>query len=401
MSVEPVRKVLLVDDEAALLNGLKKALRPYRDRWQVDTALGGAEAIAAIDRGGFDVIVSDARMPQIDGEQVLRHAQKTRPAMVRVVLSGQVDAKTGHRLASLAHQFLAKPSPGAAIIAAIEECCRVSSALGDPRLIELVGTMGALPVAPETYHHISGLIDSPSAAMEEVSQIVGENVAVATMLLKLVGSAYFGLQRGVTSVREAVVMLGLEAVREIVLLTEVLREPDGLGLLEELQRRAIFRSRLTRQIAGKSPTVTLASEAALLADVGVYSLALQLPARYRQVWERHLADRRALREIEEEVFGFDSDRVCAALLRVWRLPETVVTAVATGHRQPPADAVADAASVLALTTQLEDEVLGLRRTRDPGGLERLATQLGIAARLPQLREEAARAWSNIGSEEKR
>jgi HD-like signal output (HDOD) protein len=385
------RRILFVDDEQQLLDGLKKALRPWRAAWQVDLALGGKAACEAIDRTPYEAIVSDARMPEVDGEAVLNYALAHQPQAVRLVLSGQVDAKTGHRLASVAHQFLAKPSPAAAIIAAVEDTCRMRDALTDSRLRAVVSAMGALPVSPATYHRITDIVDSPTASLDEVATLLSENVAISATLLRLVSSAYFGLPRKVTSVREAVSFLGLEAVREAVLLVEVFREPDALGLLDEVQRRGLLRSRLARLIAEGSPMTALAAEAALLADLGIYVLALRMPDAYRAVWARHVHERIALSPLEQEAFGTTHERVGASLLGLWNIPGTVVTAVGYSRQMPDPGSVTDTRTVLALARMLEDEALGFPPLA-PGCTEQLAGQLGVQARLPLLREWSRSQW---------
>ncbi len=392
------RRILFVDDEAQLLDGVKKALRPWRQVWQVETALGGRAAWEALEQQPFDAIVSDARMPEVDGEQVLQRARERQPGAVRLVLSGQVDAKTGHRLASVAHQFLAKPSPVGAIIAAVEDCCRVRDALVDPALMKVVAAMGSLPLSPALYHRITSVIDSPTSSLDEVAGLVSDSVSLSAMLLRLVSSAYFGLPRKVSRVQDAVAMLGLEAVREVVLLMEVFNEPDELGVMEELKRRSLFRSRLARRVAEGSPMTALAAEAGLLADLGSYVLALRMPGVYRALWERHLRERLPLRQLEFESLGITHDAVGAALLGLWNLPATVVTAVACGHELPGADAVVDTRTVLALTLRLEEEVLEIRRPGAAEELQRLATQLGLESRLPSLRDGARMSWASLSKD---
>jgi HD-like signal output (HDOD) protein len=205
--------------------------------------------------------------------------------------------------------------------------------------------------------------------------------------------------RKVSSVREAVALLGLQAVREAVLLTEVFAEPDTLGLMNEVQRRALFRARMARLIAEGSPMTALASEAALLADLGVYVLALRLPVTYRGIWERHRSQKVPLREVELEVLGVSHDRLGAALLGMWNLPATVVTAVGCAHELPSGDAIIDTRSVLALSNLMVDEVLGLSVVAEDPAVDRLSAQLGLSARLPMLRDWAAKTWTSLVSKE--
>jgi DNA-binding NtrC family response regulator len=190
-----MRALLLVDDDASVVSALKKALRPFREEWTVETAEGGRAALTLLSSQRFDAVVSDARMPDVDGEAVLEFARVQQPSTVRLVLSGQVDAKTGHRLASVAHQFLTKPSAGATILAAVEECCRLCDTLADPRVRELVTSLGPLPSGPRVYHRITALIDAPASSVEEVSRVIEGDLGLSASLLRFVSSAFFGLTR--------------------------------------------------------------------------------------------------------------------------------------------------------------------------------------------------------------
>jgi YesN/AraC family two-component response regulator len=62
-----VKRVLFVDDEPMVLTGLKRSLHPMRAEWEMVFATGGVEALAAMDRQTFDIIVTDMRMPGMDG----------------------------------------------------------------------------------------------------------------------------------------------------------------------------------------------------------------------------------------------------------------------------------------------------------------------------------------------
>jgi CheY-like chemotaxis protein len=71
-----MRHVLFVDDEARLLDGLKRSLRPIRDAWDMTFVTSGEEALATLAQARFDVLVSDMRMPGMDGAQLMKEAQQ-------------------------------------------------------------------------------------------------------------------------------------------------------------------------------------------------------------------------------------------------------------------------------------------------------------------------------------
>ncbi|HEX6630253.1 MAG TPA: response regulator, partial [Gemmatimonadaceae bacterium] len=61
-----MKRILFVDDEARILGGLQRMLRPLRDRWDMVFAPGGPAALQELAHGPFDVVVSDMRMPEVD-----------------------------------------------------------------------------------------------------------------------------------------------------------------------------------------------------------------------------------------------------------------------------------------------------------------------------------------------
>lgn len=386
-----MRRLLLVDDDAPVLNALKKAMRPWRDTWDVELAEGGRSALAALEAGPFDAVVADARMPDVDGEAVLDFARTRQPTTVRLVLSGQVDARTGHRLAGVAHQFLSKPSSGASVLAAIEECCRLRDTLENPRVREAVASLGTLPVGPRVYHRITALIDSATASIDEIAGLIEHDVGLSTSLLRFVSSAFFGLSRPVSSLKQACSLIGLENVRELVLVAEVFSAPDPLGLTAELQRRGIQRARLARLISEGSPMATLAGEAALLSEVGSWVLSLPQPAVYRPLWSKAQAGEACIEDLERAAFGCDHAQVGAALLGLWALPQTVVNAVAWHHEPPAEVAELDTRTVLALTSGLEREALA-PKLEPSSEIEALTHQLGLSARLTTFRQMARQVF---------
>ena len=86
-----MKELLFVDDEPKLLDGLKRSLRPMREEWNMTFVTSGAEALQTLGQAPFDVIVSDMRMPVMDGAQLLSEVRQRFPQVARIVLSGQSD----------------------------------------------------------------------------------------------------------------------------------------------------------------------------------------------------------------------------------------------------------------------------------------------------------------------
>ena len=104
-------KVLLVDDERNILEAFKRQLRK---QFAVDTALGGNEGLEIIaSQGPYAVIVSDMKMPGMDGIQFLKEVRQRTPNSVRVMLTGHADLQTAMSAVNEGHifRFLTKPCP--------------------------------------------------------------------------------------------------------------------------------------------------------------------------------------------------------------------------------------------------------------------------------------------------
>ena len=116
-------RVLFVDDEAFILSGLQRMLRPLRHEWAMTFALGGLEALNALAQSEVDVIVTDMRMPGMSGAQLLAEVRAQYPHVARIVLSGQSDREHLQHLADIPHEYLSKPCDTEALKEAVRRAC--------------------------------------------------------------------------------------------------------------------------------------------------------------------------------------------------------------------------------------------------------------------------------------
>lgn len=124
---EPKLRVMFVDDEPAVLAGLRASLRKLRHSWDMHFALGGHEAIATLEGGRFDVVVTDMRMPEMTGAALLRLVSERWPQMGRVVLSGHAGGEDAVAGRALAHSFLHKPCDPDLLIDAVWKASMLAS----------------------------------------------------------------------------------------------------------------------------------------------------------------------------------------------------------------------------------------------------------------------------------
>jgi HD-like signal output (HDOD) protein len=387
-----MKRILFVDDEPRILEGLQRMLRPCRKQWDMTFANSGSEALGILAAGAYDVIISDMRMPGMDGAQLLELVRERYPGMIRIVLSGQFETEAAMRAVPVAHQFLTKPCDPAQLQSVIERSCECDSMVMDVATRRLVAAIGELPSLPGTYAALVNALNDPSVSLEQVAATVEQDVAVAAKVLQLVNSAFFGLAREVATVPVAVGYLGFEVLKQLVLTVELFRtfscelHVPGFSV-EEIQRH----SRCVAAIAAVLPVPRQhsagTSVAALLHDVGKLILAVRLPEPFERALQASLQQKRPLHRVEVEMNGATHAEVGAYLLSLWGLPASIVTAVSRHHRpiRPSEDHVIDTSLAVHIADLLVREAEGRPESSTPGA------DNGIEAGV----DEELRQWSEL------
>ncbi|HMG57896.1 MAG TPA: response regulator [Kofleriaceae bacterium] len=113
-------RILFVDDEQPVLTAIERQLRKDRARWEMVFVVGGPRALEEVRKGCFTVVVSDFRMPVIDGVKLLNAIGHACPATVQIMLSGDAEARiVAHEVPAL-RELIAKPCDAATLRGAIE-----------------------------------------------------------------------------------------------------------------------------------------------------------------------------------------------------------------------------------------------------------------------------------------
>jgi len=397
------RRILFVDDEPNVLSGLRNLLRKQRHQWDMLFATSGPEALAELAKSPVDVIVSDMRMPGMDGAALLTRVRDLYPQTARIVLSGHAERDAIARVVSVAHQFLSKPADAGAVQAVIERTCQFQSLMHDEGIRRVVGTLDRLPSLPEVYWELVRATENPDTGLSDIARIVERDPAMSVKVLQLVNSAYFGLAQKTDSISRAVTYLGIENLKGLLVAVHVFGADDaphvdGLSPTA-LRDESLMTATLARQIV-KDPTLADAAfTAGVVHDVGQLVLGRDPEKKYGEVL-RHAAERgQPLASVEREEMGVTHGIVGAYLLGVWGLPYLLAETVAF-HDTP--GAVTEGNLDLLGAVHLADGLItaGLAG-RDPGkdGLLDLAflERAGLLADLPRWQAKAMTLVTAEGS----
>jgi putative nucleotidyltransferase with HDIG domain len=328
-------RVLFVDDEQSILDGLQDLLRRQRKVWDMHFACGADKALGELEKTPFDVVVTDMRMPGMDGAALLEQVKTRYSGASRIVLSGHAEKEAVLRALSVAHQYLSKPCALDSLRNVVERTHRLNELLHDDSVRRIVVKLDRLPSVPSTYTNLVSAADRPETAISDLVGIVEADPAICAKLLQLVNSAYFAPSHPIVSVSQAVSHLGVEALRALTLTAGVFATMEGTGAdrseLEKIQRHSFMTARLAGSLAEDGPERDEAFTAGLVHDVGMLVVSMAHPGALVEMEREAHASGRPFHEVENDRLGVTHAEVGAYLLGVWGLPWSMVETVAYHH----------------------------------------------------------------------
>ena len=310
--------VLIVGNNPDARTELETAIADFGLDWQIALANNDTEAMELAAQRTIDVAVVDLLAPGVDGPTLLAAIRQRYPEVVRLLVIEDSQQDAALRVLESAHRFLNKPLRADELIEAVESVGELREILDSPQLKALIGAIGELPPAPSLYLKLTKALSDPNAKANAAATLVAQDPVMASKVLRLCNSAFFSGGRTVADIRTAVVRLGQENLRRLVLASEVFsgsQADNGIDR-EAMQLRALRASQLAGRLLGGS-SAELAATAALLSDVGMLLPGVSIP-----------------RPGEPATYDMPHYAEAGAyLLGLWGLPMPIVEAVAS-HHQP-------------------------------------------------------------------
>jgi len=337
--------VLFLDDEELILASLRNLFR--REGYTMVFFKSALEASAYLDAQVVDVVVSDLRMPDLSGGEFLERVSTQCPDAVRVVLSGYENKGEVLELLArgTAHHYVLKPWDESAFRELVSHALRVQLELRESRLKKILGNMETLPSPPKFHVRLKSLMNNFDNPIKEIVSEIEKSPPLVARILRVANSVFYGPRRPISTVREAVIFIGLEYVSGLVMAIEafqnVCRNPgkDCLHSVEEIWDMSLHRARIAKQIADTWPGIKDAHVpyvSALLQDIGYVVRICHDPEAYIRFVHLYKSGELTKHEAESEVFSITHEEVGAALLEYWNFPPEIITSV-RGHHQKAAD----------------------------------------------------------------
>ncbi len=235
---------------------------------------------------------------------------------------------------------------------------------------DLVARNVRLVSLPEVCIQVQTLADSPHTSAADVGEVVGQDPALTTRLLKLVNSAYFGLSRKVDTVTRAVNLIGMRELRNLAFAASAAEVFSGISS-EQLDmagfwQHSVYCGLLARHLSTHCNVLhgERLFTVGLLHDVGRLLMLMKLPEETGKAEALRLTSRQEICDIEYELIGFTHAEVGEALLLHWNLPENLCAAVRY-HHDPRS---ADTAQLESALMHIADQVTHCaQESKDPSG----------------------------------
>jgi HD-like signal output (HDOD) protein/CheY-like chemotaxis protein len=333
------KQILFVDDEPMVLKGLQRTLRKMRTEWDMAFSSSGKEALDILGQQPIDVIVSDLKMPEMDGMQLLTEVKARHPHVVRIILSGHLEHEMTLKSVQYAHQNLSKPCDAEILKQTLVKLFALRDILADEAVKKIVSQIESLPSLPSIYSEIIEEMHLEDPSLKKVGDIISKDLSMTAKILQVVNSVFFGLSRKISTPQEAVVLLGLETIKALVLSVKIFAEFSQKkyawfnidALFSHSMSVSTYAKTIIKNEKLGQDLINHSLMAGLLHDLGKLILATNFQKSYQQVLTAVHGCDRNLWDLEYEAFGTSHAEIGAYLMGLWSLETPIIEAIAFHH----------------------------------------------------------------------
>jgi HD-like signal output (HDOD) protein len=196
---------------------------------------------------------------------------------------------------------------------------------------------GRLPTLPVVYYELVKVVDRPNSHIDDISAVIRRDPGLVSRILRIANSSFYGFASEIDTLEEAVQLIGLREIQDLVLVTSVIRAFDGVP-----PRLVDVNWFWRHSVACAIASALLAEErrlpepdrffvGGLLHDVGHMVMFLNAPEESRQILDRCVEACQLSSRVEMDVLGFDHALLAGELISLWKLPTFLVEVVRCHH----------------------------------------------------------------------
>lgn len=204
---------------------------------------------------------------------------------------------------------------------------------------DILRKVRSIPPLPTAVSVLTRMVDDPTADIRKMVQVIAQDQALTTSILRVANSSFYGMSRSIGTVQQAIVILGTRGVRNLALGISVLGlKKTNVGAsplnLSDLWRHSLVVASAARVLAIRLryPDPEEVFVAGLLHDIGMILLAEHAPDRYEALLKEVQTQNTPLHLLEQREFGIDHAQAGAELCKRWNIPPHIVEGIAGHHR---------------------------------------------------------------------
>ncbi len=323
--------IVFVDDEQRIIRGIRRMLFDVADRWDLYFKNSGEEVLQLLEEKPIDVVVSDMRMPGMDGGELLTRIMDRHPEVIRIILSGYSEQEMIMRTVRAAHQFIAKPTDSVTLTNTIERALRLRAVLSNQRVRELVSGFRDIPAMSGNCSELMEELKNPDCSIKKIGNIISKDVVITAHILKLLNSAFFGLPRKVKSVEQAVSFLGINIIKSLLLYANLFKGVDGKKSkgfsMDTFNHHSFAVGKIARSIALDMNSDRMQADDAFMSGI-LHDIGKLVFLNEKGSSEMHCD----VEDKERSVWGTTHAEVGAYLLGLWGFQDSLVEAVMYHHK---------------------------------------------------------------------
>lgn len=195
----------------------------------------------------------------------------------------------------------------------------------------LVDSVDGLFSLPDLVIRANQLIDSETAGVEDIAELIALDPALSAQLLRLVNSAFYALPAKIETISRAITVIGSKELRSLIMsasVVEVFKDVSPQAIdMNDFWFRSVYVGLSAKQIVNDRRRAETLFLMGLMHDLGRLVLFTQLPDRANAILDEAQAGSKPLYQVEVDQLGFSSNQVSAALLKSWGLAESLYTPI--------------------------------------------------------------------------
>lgn len=347
-----MRRILIVDHDIKILNVMSKAF--HAADYEVVTADSGFSALEILEIADIDLVISDLRLPLMDGYELLSKIKELHPDVIRIIMSSYIEESSVFKaiVQNLARFYILKPWNSEKLLEYISQIFETEDILKSNDLLLLINSVEKLPTIETSYQKILSMIER-DVNTGQIAAEIEKDFAISSRLLQIANSAYYGLRTG--SIKHATVYLGLQNLKSLIYSTSILNSyrsgsEHDQQRVQNLWTHALLTSKLLHYIyevfLNKKLPET-AYSAGLLHNVGTLILIQSRFEDYAKAVDEASPKSRNMLELERDAFRVTHQEAGGYLISWWKLPFPIVEA-ALYHHNPLDPAVLNKEIVAAV-----------------------------------------------------